>query len=102
MFKSKNPSTKTKPIATDQVRGCLAALLRAGVPLVLCVPMLIRARGVALKDVLEEADCHRSHLHACLKGRYQPNRRIRVAVTHFLGCDPWAEFEQIADVGDGK
>lgn len=84
---------KWKPISALEAQQCLSVLSRAGVPLVLSVPMLVRARGVALKKVLEEADCHRSHLHACLRGRYQPNFRMRGAMRLLLGCDPWTEFE---------
>lgn len=94
---------KWKHIGAAEARQCLGVLSRAGVPLVLSVPMLLRARGVPLKRVLAEADCHRSHLHACLRGRYQPNRGMRGAMQQMLGCDPWIEFEQTtpAEVSDG-
>lgn len=95
---------KWNPIGAAEAQHCLAALSNAGVPLVLSVPMLLRARGVSLKKVLAEADCHRSHLHACLRGRYQPNRGMRGAMKVLLGCDPWNEFERAAltETVDGR
>lgn len=74
--------------------GYLLKLLdREGVPRSLSIPFLIRAQGLKIQDVVDQAGCHRSLFGMVLRGERRPPPALRDALKESLGIDLWDETE---------
>ena len=74
---------------TTEARKLLETLCRHGIPLTLSVPFLIRAQGLRVQELAQQAGCHRSLVGMVLRGERLPPPGLRDALKEILGVDPW-------------
>ncbi len=74
---------------TTEARELLETLCRHGIPLTLSVPFLIRAQGLRVQELAQQAGCHRNVLRMALEGRRNAPAKLKNSLRNLLGCDPW-------------